>query len=198
MQCPTHKLIAHKVYEIMYSEFGISFDYESLLEGSVAPDKKPYMIIIPHTLKQSIWLLRKICRELFPGKNGHIEGNSYKIGIIIHLVSDYFCTAHNDIKYLNPITHYIYEKRFKHFVKKNINKMQIDLKKCQTEISEGINEFINRKHAEYLRSERNMRNDLIFSIETAVSSAIYVTSTVLKEEGYRPGSNVECPGFMTA
>lgn len=197
MQCPTHKLIAHKVYEIMYSYFGISFDYESLLEGSIAPDTKLYMLLIPHTLKQSIWLLRKITRKSFSVKNESSEKSSYKMGIAIHFVSDYFCTAHNDIKYLNPITHYIYEKRLKHFIKKNINKMQIDLKKCQTEMPEDINEFINRKHKEYLLSERSMRNDLIFSLEAAVIFAIYVTSTILKEEGYRTDSSVKCQGFLT-
>ncbi len=202
MQCSTHKLIAHKVYEIMFSEFGITFDYEELLNGSVAPDKKPYLIIIPHTLKQSFWLLKKQTHQLInsslPVSYEHNKKNSFKMGIIIHLVSDYFCAAHNDVKYLNPITHYIYEKRLKHFFKKNINKLQIDFNKCRNEISGNINDYINKKHMEYLQSERNMRNDLIFSLESAVSFAVYIASTVLKEDGYKSGPHFGHPEFMTA
>ncbi len=185
MLCSTHRLIANKVYEIMTSELGMPIDYESLLNGSVAPDKKPYMIIIPHTKNQSLGFLNRyfnwMADKSLPKKFENLKEVSYKLGIIIHFVSDYFCTAHNDVKFINPVTHYIYEKRLKHFFNKKISRVQFDVKKCLYDIPGNLNDFINKKHKEYLSGKRNMENDFYFSLEAVITVITYIVNNLLKE-----------------
>lgn len=185
MLCETHRLIAHKVYEIIINEFDLHLDHESLMNGSVAPDRKPSMLIVPHTKSQSQGLLNKnfnwlMCTSLTES-NKHNKEVSYKLGIVIHLISDYFCRSHNEVKYLNPVTHYIYEKRLKNVYKKRINRIQPDIGNKLLKITGDLNSFINIQHAEYLQRKKNMGNDILSSLETVVTVIIYIISNLIKE-----------------
>lgn len=183
MLCDTHELIADRLYKLTNSVLYVPLDYKSLLLGSIAPDKKPSMIIIPHTKTHSSYLLNKNL-ELLTSKNPYCGNDtkhllSYKLGIVIHLISDYFCSAHNHIKYLNPIPHLIYENRLKYFFKKNIDTMEISIKDSLIEINNNLYEYIDNKHMEYLNTEHSMLNDFTFTIGTVSSVFIYIVYNLI-------------------
>ncbi|KNY27666.1 hypothetical protein [Pseudobacteroides cellulosolvens] len=59
MLCNTHELIAERLYKLTNKIIDVPLDYKSFILGSVAPDKKPSMVVIPHTKTHSVNLLNK-------------------------------------------------------------------------------------------------------------------------------------------
>ncbi|KNY27057.1 zinc dependent phospholipase C family protein [Pseudobacteroides cellulosolvens] len=178
MLCETHELIAKQLYKLTNTIINAPIDYKSLIFGSVAPDKNPSMVIVPHTKFHSGYLLNKnleyFTDKKFTYNNNSINMLSYKLGIVIHLISDYFCSAHNHIKYLNPITHFLYENRLKYFFRNNIGNIEIDIKGSLVEINNNLYYYINKKHLEYLNTESSMLNDFNFTISTVSSVFVYI------------------------
>jgi hypothetical protein len=183
MLCDTHELIAERLFKLTNSILNVPLDYENLLIGSVAPDKKPSMVIIPHTKTHSSYLLNKNL-ALLTSKNLSCSNEtkrllSYNLGIVVHLISDYFCSAHNHIKYLNPIPHFIYENRLRYFFRKNIDAMKINIKDSLLEINNNLYGYIDKKHMEYLNTEHSMLSDFNFTLTTVSSVFIYIVYNLI-------------------
>ncbi len=177
MLCETHKLIASNMYDVLGTEFKKLVNYKSLLEGSIAPDILPSMLIIPHTKKNSSGFLKKQIewltnKNLF--ENFNLDEFSYRLGIVIHFLSDYFCTAHNHYKYINPILHHLYERKLKIYFKKNIYKLPISIEDQICSSIEGIICYLDEKHKQYRTFKPNYENDFKYSLEVTafISKAI--------------------------
>lgn len=185
MLCETHKLIAKKIYDILRSELGISLDCESLLRGSVAPDSNPLMVLIPHVKNKSIDFVNKqmlwLKSRSFPADTAQNRDYSYKLGIIIHFISDYFCRAHNHIKYLNPIMHFIYENRLRFYFRKNINITNLSSARYQTAEADALQDLINENHRIYTAQDISMENDLYYAVETALSISFSILSCSIEK-----------------
>lgn len=175
MLCETHKLIASKLYETVKSEYGKYIDYQSLLEGSIAPDNVPSMIIIPHTKKNSSGFLNKQIQYLINCssiQDFNPKDFSYRLGIVIHFVSDYFCTAHNHYLYINPVVHHIYERKLKNYFKRNISGLILNSATKNSDSLEKIRSFLDEKHIQFKSLKQHLENDFIFTMEaTAFTTA---------------------------
>lgn len=185
MLCSTHRLIAQKVYEVLNNKYGNFIDLKSLLYGSVAPDSIPSMVIIPHTRSNSSKYLFSRIESLLllddEKKEIDMKDFSYKLGIVIHFISDYFCNAHNDFKYINPLTHFLYENRLKKFFLKKVHLFNFSSECKRFGTLTGIRKYILEKHNEYMLCPRNMDNDFSYSIETSLTVSINVFSQVVQK-----------------
>jgi len=121
----THKMIAELVCDHIHDELGVTLDLKAFRFGSIAPDLKPSMRTIKHTRNGSFDLVKEIGNALIEIKNPitqiSMKDFSYKLGVIIHFVCDYFCTPHNDRKYKNIIKHLRYEKGLEKYAFKRKN-----------------------------------------------------------------------------
>jgi hypothetical protein len=194
MLCITHKKIAGFAYEALESGLSVKVDYESLMNGSVAPDINPSMVVIPHLKKRSIGFLQRqiewlTCKAL-PEDLKEMKEFSYRLGIVIHFISDYFCAAHNNIKFINPIIHYFYERRLKayfdkHGINLNFTKLNFDI-----ELSMSIRDFIEQKHTEYLTQRKSMENDFGFTLDAVINITLEIVAKSLKVYNEEVRSNL--------
>lgn len=182
MLSATHKIIAHKAYEAIKSQLGIKIDYKSLIQGSVAPDYSLSMMFRPHSKDESIGLVHNNMDWLFHKSFSHqrkdIREFSFKLGVIIHFVSDYFCIAHNDEFYNNMYHHYKYEKKLKKFCCKFIQEYYESIRQ-DMRVVKDIKGFIDEKHQEYMTVRRSMKNDLVYSLQVSIAVSLSILSYCL-------------------
>lgn len=186
MLCATHRLIAKNVYEVLRSELNITLNYKSLLDGSVAPDSNPLMLVIPHYKNnQSLGFVSRYVDKLLcmqVDENTQVGKDfSFKLGVVIHYISDYFCRAHNDIKYLNPIAHYFYEKRLKHYFNNCLTKAKLLVRTDRNKIVKTIREFIEDRHGIYLLEVINMESDFAYTMEMVLTISLSIVSQCIKK-----------------
>jgi hypothetical protein len=167
----------------------IAIDQKWLLNGSIVPDIHPFMMFIPHTKDKSLRIVQKnmdwLIERGIPNNKKDIEKFSYKLGIIIHFVSDYFCKAHNERKYDNLLIHYLYERKLKEYCTKHIKgskplKQVSKIKDWQLQGS--IMEFIDEKHAEYNSLERGISDDMAYSLGVSTEVALCIVSYSIRNE----------------
>lgn len=125
----THFLISEHLYKSLEKQ-GIKLSKTSLAIGSLVPDFSPKYKICSHYITSSFDFLLNTILELnrdFYNNKLSLNGFSYKLGIITHYVSDFFCTAHNDAHLKKNIyDHFIYEKDL-HIFFKNPNPPTTDI-----------------------------------------------------------------------
>jgi hypothetical protein len=173
MFAATHKLIASKVYEEVEFQYGFMLDSRSFLFGSIAPDLYPSMLLMDHDTTGSIGLVHEYIDILsngnLPETQKEVREFSFRLGVVIHFVSDYFCRAHNDKRYKNMLLHFIYEGKLNSLFKRSINTE----KYYGVEYPETYGDakhYIEEAHQQYILREENMVDDLVYSV--GVSTAV--------------------------
>jgi len=183
MFAASHKLIARSVYEILKDQLGITLDCRSLLSGSIAPDINPRMIFLPHTTNATMNIVKTNIdwlkdREIPVTKKDN-AAFSYKLGIVIHFLSDYFCKAHNEKRYDNFLHHYIYERKLKIYLEKRMKKcksLNEFLKPFDWQSGGDIYEFIGNKLQDYNSTERRMSEDIKYSMGVCAAVTLNIAS----------------------
>lgn len=174
----THKIIAGKVFEALKFELGAVLDLNSFKFGSIAPDIHPLMMLNSHCKKDSFEFVKKEIEELlsmpFPESQRGLKIFSYKLGIIVHFISDYFCKAHNDSRYTNMIFHYAYEHRLKRFFERRRDEVFNLSRKGSWKTYDSVLELIEKKHMEYNALKRSMSKDMEYSIKVSAIASLKI------------------------
>ncbi|KNY27665.1 hypothetical protein Bccel_2936 [Pseudobacteroides cellulosolvens ATCC 35603 = DSM 2933] len=113
-------------------------------------------------------------------------------------MSDYFCSAHNHIKYINPVPHLLYESRLRLYFRKNIDMMKINIEDSLLEINNNLQDYIDNKHMEYIIAERNMLNDFNYTTNTVSSVFIYILCKFLNISTNVELTNITSNAYITA
>lgn len=167
MFAATHKLIARKVYEMTASEYGFLMDYKSLLYGSVAPDLHPSMLVMDHDMEGSFELVKNHIEWLkscsLPVTKREKKVFSFRLGIVIHFVTDYFCQAHNEKRYKNMLLHFVYEHKLKNFIQNQLGKIK-EVPSITPPVEGSVECYIEQKQREFNMQERSMLNDMVYSV----------------------------------
>lgn len=178
MLSETHKLIANAVYNMLSSKLNTKMDYGSLLYGSIAPDLFPSMMFLPHTIEGSTRIVNdtvnNLCSMKMPDNKKDMKKYSFKLGLVVHFVSDYFCKAHNEKRYENLLIHYFYERKLKRFFEKRTSliKQMTSFNGSVFDKEENIMDYLCQLHKEYNSSKRSMTNDFKYSIDASISMAL--------------------------
>ncbi|HYF75152.1 MAG TPA: zinc dependent phospholipase C family protein [Candidatus Nitrosocosmicus sp.] len=187
MLSDTHRLIAHNVFKVLQSELNIDVDYDSLRHGSVAPDIYPTMMFMSHSMKGSIGLVHEYIDSLYnnavPDDRKGVEKFSYRLGVLVHFTSDYFCKAHNEKRYNNLVLHYLYERKLKRHFDKHIRNYKPFvglIKPGDWGVAGSIKDFIREKHNEYCGLERSMSNDVMYSIGVSAIAVLNIVAHCVK------------------
>jgi len=189
MLSDTHKLITNKVYDFLEKELCVSIDHESFLYGSIVPDIHPLMMLMSHNKGSMEFVFRNIewliSRELVSNKKRDIAKYSYKLGIVMHFISDYFCRAHNEVKYSNFISHIRYESVLKKYFAKHAEEM--DPISIESNIKNNVpisnfKEFINESIMKYTSTNMSLSDDMSFSINVCKNVAYNIVSRCIKNK----------------
>jgi hypothetical protein len=177
----THKMIADIVYAHIERELGVKLDHKAFRNGSVAPDIRFSMRVIKHTRKGSFELVKRIGNDLIlletPVTKAEMKMFSYKLGIIMHFLCDYFCTPHNDIRYKNLIKHLRYENKLKklayHSGSWNMSAVNQAVLECMWKRSD-FERIILEKSDEYRNTDASFYKDLEFALVVSTITTLNI------------------------
>ncbi|MDK2986699.1 MAG: hypothetical protein PWQ96_2343 [Clostridia bacterium] len=193
MLVTTHNLIANTVYSTVMEKLEIKLHRRGLKYGCIKPDISPSMRKESHRKENTQDLvynmIKDIQKQSFPETKKELKDFSIKLGIILHYIADYFCFAHNDSKFCNFFKHFIYEyKLARKFIKVDIRKLcshswKIYENSLKQEMS--IQEFIEKKHTQYLRQQHKMSQDINFAVEIGITVIFMILTQCLENISYK-------------
>lgn len=172
MLTPSHLLIGQVISKTLRSN--TNWNYSAFQCGCVIPD---LLYSYPrHNYNDSqafITSLIKRLRRIRP-ESGSNSANHYyffNLGIVCHYLSDYFCRAHNDFRYVKLYPHLRYEYCLgPEFNRHNLTRL------CSSGLAtfkpgwinnfESIEDFIARQHKAYLSESERMSKDIIYALQT--------------------------------
>jgi hypothetical protein len=158
----THKIIAEHIYDALTYE-NININKNRLIIGNMIPDSHLDFINEPHYYDLCFDNVKDILIELTNSKMS-IDTYSYKIGVICHYISDWFCYPHEQNWHFNQgdtKAHILYEKKEAKIAKnKIILPKDIKIEKISDEY---IRFFFDELLDEYKKAQSYER-DLVFSV----------------------------------
>ncbi len=165
----THRLLAKMVHQRLEEKLGIKLSRRHLVWGSVKPDfvKTQISHFKDEKIDQFYKQWEKVC-NIDPINN--LEYFSEELGVVLHFLCDYFCTAHNceNLK-IEILPHLRYENRV-HKIAKKLSREFFQVSYADySQIS--FQEIFNYKHKLYLNKPYSIINDLSFSFEICMISA---------------------------
>lgn len=148
----------------------IYLNEKAFILGNVVPDFSPYHKIIRHYQENSFEYLVRAVSDVIETKE--LGEKSFKLGIICHYISDYFCYPHfNNMKFSSKdiMEHIMYEKDLEIFSKS----YRADLIKEYT--VKDLVTLIDNVTQEYSNTMRH-KNDM----ESALSGVINLIGNISK------------------
>ncbi len=186
MLAETHKLIARYIYEALQRELNIDLNYNSFRHGSVAPDIYPFMLFMDHTPRGTMNLVERYMDQLSGSiwleNDKMIDKFSFKLGVVIHFVADYFCEAHNAKRYKNLFLHFAYERRLRDRFKRHMEKfipLSVILNAGGWEIEGSLRDYITRRHNEYNSIKHSLYKDINYSLTVSMLVALNIAQRCL-------------------
>ncbi len=189
MLVQTHRLIGEMVYTTVAEKMGLRLSKEAFKYGCIKPDIVPKYRAIRHYKKESFdfvnQMIEEISGELMPMSRKGLKRYSVKLGMIIHYITDYFCSAHNYLKYESIVDHVIYERRLaKKFSQINFDKTRADLWSrisiYNLDSSLSLINYIEDRHNEYLKGSNGVINDIYVSVELCLIVSSFIISNCLR------------------
>lgn len=187
MLVQTHRLISQAVDSVIQEKLNISINEEAFVYGSIKPDFYPQLMLMSHYKDSSsqyifdrILMLQNHSPSLNPKD---LKSYSLELGVVSHFLADFFCGAHNEAKKGSLSSHLLYElqlhRKFADACLRDICLSAIQNPKMLfLDCKQGIIDYINRSHIEYLNKPKDMMNDLLYSLVicTAVTSGLLLRS----------------------
>ncbi|NLM03827.1 MAG: zinc dependent phospholipase C family protein [Clostridiales bacterium] len=178
----SHIIIAKQIYKHIDKKLNVQLDKKSLIYGSIKPDIPFNSSGVPHFKPDSFdYISNKIYElSLQPLSNNteFIKYISRNIGIVTHYIADYFCVPHNDRKYYKKhiINHFNYEAYLhKEYMvhMKNVN-ISNKLFNLDSHNLHSIKSLIDDLHNIYTSKGESFKNDIVSSIEAAVTTGLLI------------------------
>lgn len=161
------------------------FDYKlPFYIGSIWPDCRPSFITTPHTFDITY---DKIENQLddFVADYDALKGMNMrrcaKLGVIIHYIADYFTYPHNSSYEGNVKDHCIYERDLKHELKEYLSTeeaMERKDKIVPLNSTKGLSKFIKNIHAEYMRREHSVADDIQYIVEVCTTVVMSILNII--------------------
>lgn len=141
--------------------------------GSILPDIKPSFLYRRHEIegtysavKRHILLLAEGTKNIQKKK----QGRKYymDLGQISHYLADYFTFPHNKIYTGSLKEHCSYEEKLKHDLRTYLQSGEAAkqrLKDIELKSAEGLCDFIEQIHCDYIAARHNMENDIWHIVE---------------------------------
>lgn len=173
---PTHRIIAHHIYENINDKLNFKLSRPMLAYGNMKPDIAPSLKSKKHYKDPTFdFVLDEIASLMSEGVSENalsINKFSVRLGVITHFLSDFFCLPHHDREYFADrlSEHMVYERNL-HFKFKQFSKLdKIKMPSINGLDKESIRDFIEELHFEYVNGPKGFDNDIKSSIN--VSSAV--------------------------
>ncbi|MEQ8174235.1 MAG: zinc dependent phospholipase C family protein [Syntrophomonadaceae bacterium] len=184
MLSQTHWLIGDTVAHIASEQIPGRINKLAFCWGSVLPDLvRPYSLI-PHTINGSEALLTKLLNQTELIQSKGVWTLSMHLGIISHLVSDYFCLAHNETSLEALVPHAIYEAKLHSSINgRRLRNLALATLKTRGSEPCALRRYLEVKHRDYKNEAPGPLTDVAYALN-AVLVLIY---SLPEPAGYRRG-----------
>lgn len=167
----------------------------AFLFGNIRPDLFGGFLLRPHTpAARAASINKKIERcltEACNGEHGGIYAN-YRLGVICHFLTDFFCYAHNDWSTLSGRGHFAYEMQLGHMLHSSPHGTT-DVPEPAQDV-DAVIRSIWQSHEEYSRLYPHPSRDIAYALDVCaylLSSARYLAY----QGGYYPFEAMQAPVY---
>lgn len=187
----THRVISSFLYDKIQENTDIKLSKKRLVLGSTAPDFLPKYKIKRHYMEYSLDFVIDMIYILaydYSNNNIRVSNFSYRLGIITHYLSDFFCVAHNDIYFReNLYAHFIYEKNIHSYFVNFYDKIYQSIDRVYFSDKNSVKYLINSFHDDYCYEKPSYQNDAFFTLSMISSISIALIQSKSLEKSYETG-----------
>lgn len=180
MFIPTHRIIAHHIFQQVRRNLNISLNPHMFSYGNMKPDVAPKLKAKKHYMEPTFdFVLDEIMQLINDGVSENplsISKFSVRLGVICHFLCDFFCLPHHDRGYFSDklMEHMIYEKKLhEKFVNfSGLDRIRLPYVTGVTKVE--IKKAILELHEEYVSSPRGYETDMKCSVNVASGVGIWI------------------------
>lgn len=178
---------AHRVIgKILYQENKKTHPYFPNLNtfqyGCVLPDLSPRLKTLPHFHWESmdlVWMMiERLWNRSVPQSEAQDKDYARHLGVIVHYLADYFCSAHTDPKYRRNARHLVYEFRVSLFLHRSKREMRRSYQEHAPALyltAAGLKKYLHAIYQEY----RHQPEHPMMDIEYTLKACLAVTGSLL-------------------
>ena len=184
----SHLLIAKTIHKLILDSYDIDLSLNDLKIGCIKPDFSPRLVNLPHYKNKSFQDISQMINALksdkLPESFNKVNSFSNELGVILHYLTDYFCSPHNDRLMDKMPTHFIYELNLDYELRKYLKATNIlTVPNLSSEDYANINisliQYIDEKHNQYLKIKPSLSNDIQYILQVCSVAAIGIITSVI-------------------
>lgn len=167
-----HIRVAKFVLGYVKKHYGISICRRAFIWGNIRPDFGIDVVAKPHYIGNYMNYIQSELIRLSEKNSSNFFGfaASYRLGVICHYCTDFFCFAHNIGFEGTSMQHVRYERKLNQYCK-NRSSGDIDFHEG---IPADIKEKILDMHEEFMHGGKSLEKDWLSSLEVCILSILYV------------------------
>ncbi len=182
MLTATHTLIADTLRSFIGERTGVFLKKKHFRYGCIKPDLVPKLISVPHYFSESFAFVMEEAGRLYEmnfSKKKSFAKFCERLGVIVHYLSDFFCTAHNSPAYDNLGRHVTYEAYLAGLFEKMKNEGKPLSKNPHFSVPRDIQSFVLLSHERYLALPFTKENDYLFSLGVCAGVCIKIVEELI-------------------
>lgn len=185
----THLLMSRVLFKYCSKKLDTKLNKFNFLYGNIKPDFTSGKSNYHHCMDESMDVVCDYCSQLINTKMS-IKTYSLTLGIVCHLICDYFCLYHTkEYRDKSLFEHFMYEVRL-HFASINIfifkrSKITMD---TQNVSEKSIPDIIYHMHEKYSMENKSYFRDIVYAVSTAMMVMDLIVNK--KNLGYSSFENI--------
>lgn len=176
MKKPSHYAMGHLLHQALEQE-GFRLERDLFVLGNLLPDYMPEIILLPHFSKRcrrEIDLFSEVlAAQSIPAGEAIPPEYSFRLGILCHYITDYFCYPHCDEFGHNLKKHASYEQQLDAYFSKHYSIAECKLVNCSLapcacaeDVAQNVFEWKKR----YLAARRSYATDVRFAFSVCLNT----------------------------
>lgn len=160
----------------------------SFFIGSIWPDCTPSFLTKRHCIDDTFDILTKKMENFINKYNAKKDMSiisTWRMGIVLHYIADYFTYPHNSHYPGGFKDHCIYEEELKHRMYKYVADMKSSMHKYEVPVfasTDQILDYIKNRHDKYMTLEGKVDYDCGYSVKTCMAVMASMLYIAVKKE----------------
>lgn len=186
MNFKSHIIMGNILCETLQTRLNIPLNRSEFIYGNVRPDIYPGFIA-RHTKDKFFAYVKSEIAELaqvnLAKSVNDDKSYSFRLGILCHYLTDFFCYPHNGCFHKSVLAHYIYEKRLCRFLKGRTDTLlgaESAFNKPLTNEAARMIANIEERHEEYLQIDHDFTSDVLFALDICTTVTLSLLTLMEK------------------
>lgn len=189
MNTKSHLFLGALVRKKIEEHTGFSLGRFSFLYGNIRPDLSPSAYTVQHNMENHFALIEEEIKSLYREKDMPLRKLSYRIGVICHYLTDFFCHAHLPEQNCHGLRHIKYESllSYRHGWRAKATKnLDFSVPPVVLGSPKSLCAAIEELYEKYRALPPSFRNDLAFAFLATAMVVASIISFVFGDLSSRP------------